>query len=129
MDDFSDMFDDTEKVINLTLYHKSFVTVPSKYWKPSIDIFETDNSIVVFVELAGMEKEQIHLQYLKGNLIISGVRKPMFPDCSAITHQMEIDTGDFMRKIRVNVDINQEDIEAEYREGILKIMLPKRRSE
>jgi HSP20 family protein len=129
MNDYNDLFDENEKLIDLTLIHKTFMNFSSRYWKPSTDIYETDDDVIVYVELAGMEKNKIHLQFQKGFLLISGFRKQFYSEGATVTHQMEIDTGRFLRKIKINIDILEDDIKAEYREGILKITLPKRRTE
>jgi len=126
MNDPNDIFDEMERLINMTLSHKAYVNVTSGHWRPSVDIYETDESIVVMVELAGMKKEEIELTYNNGYLFVSGVRKQAYPEGLTRVHRIEIDAGKFMRKIWIGKDIVIGDIEAEYREGILKVTVPKK---
>ena len=127
MDKADDIFDEMERLIDVTLTQKAYVNVSSGYWKPPTDIYETSEEIIVFVEIAGVKKSDISLTYRKGYLFISGIRKQLYPEPVTTLHQMEMDTGRFLRKIRISIAICEEEIEAEYNDGILKITLPKRR--
>jgi len=126
MSDPNDIFDEMERLINITLSHKAYVNVTSGHWRPSVDIYETGESIVILVELAGMRKEEIELTYDNGYLFVSGLRKQVCPEGLTRVHRMEIDAGKFLRKIWIGRDIVIEDIEAEYREGILRVTIPKK---
>ena len=127
MDNADDMFDEMERLVDVTLTQKAYINVSSGYWKPPTDIYETPDEVIVFVEIAGVEKSDIKLTYRNGYLFISGARKQLYPESVTTLHQMEMDTGRFVRKIKVSIPICEEEIEAEYRDGILKIMVPKRR--
>lgn len=124
MDDTHDFFDDMERLMDVP--HRSFMNVASGYWSPPTDIFDTETEILVIVEIAGMNKKDIELTYDKGFLAISGVRKHICPASVNAIYRMEINSGRFLRKIRIDIDIVVEDIEAEYRDGLLRITIPKR---
>ena len=129
MADYNDLFDDMDMMIDLTQIHKSFINVTSRHWKPPTDFYETSDNFTIFVELAGMKKNEISLAYENGYLLISGSRKQFYCPNTTALHRMEIDTGRFLRKIKLNSDILGDDIEAEYLDGILKITIPKRSKE
>ena len=98
-------------------------------WRPSIDILETEDRILVIVELAGVRREDISIEMEGEKLRIAGRR----PDPSEAhdpavrkCHQVEIDYGPFERLILISVPIESSKIDARYDEGFLKITLPKR---
>ncbi len=124
MDDTHDFFDDMDRLMDIS--RRSFMNVASGYWSPPTDIFDTETEILVIVEIAGMNKNDIELTYDNGYLVISGVRKHICPNRVNAIYRMEINSGRFLRKIRIDIDIVMKDIEAEYRDGLLRITIPKR---
>jgi HSP20 family protein len=97
-----------------------------KVWRPPTDVFETDDCIVVKVEIAGMEKEDFSIVLDAKTLIISGVRH----DSSAKVgyQQMEIFYGQFETAVHLPRAVDEEGIEAIYQDGFLLVRLPKAQS-
>lgn len=126
MSDRRDLFDEMDILIDVSQIHKSFMNVISKHWKPPTDIYETAESFTIYVELPGMKKKDISLIYQNGFLTVSGSRKLLCCPNMTTLHRMEINNGKFLRKIRLNADIIEDKIEAEYLDGILTITIPKR---
>ena len=126
MDESRNLFDEMEELMDITMTHKAFQKVTSGYWKPPMDIYETDDQVIVHVEIAGVKKSDISITYSEGCLQISGLRKDHSPEHVTTLHRMEMDNGRFLRKIKINISIMVDGIEAVYRNGILRITLPKR---
>jgi len=126
MDNYIDLFDKLERAFGMSRSGKSYMNVSSRYWKPLVDIYETEKDILVFVDIAGVKKSEIELTFENGHLIIAGHRRSVCPEEKTKPHRLELDAGRFYRKIMINIDIVKEDIEAEYRDGILAVRLPKR---
>jgi HSP20 family protein len=98
-------------------------------WTPSTDIVETEDTVVILMDLAGLDKEAIKI-VRKGDLLqISGVRtrKPV-PGMKRF-HRMEIDYGPFEKLFRVPKDLDVESIKAEHKDGLLEVLLPKKAKE
>lgn len=98
-------------------------------WTPSTDIVETEDTVVILMDLAGLDKEAIKI-VRKGDLLqISGVRtrKPV-PGMKRF-HRMEIDYGPFEKLFRVPQDLDVESIKAEHKDGLLEVLLPKKAKE
>ncbi len=114
-----------EHLMDISLTRKALVNTSSGHWMPSVDIFETSEAVVMFVEIAGVLKKDIDVSFKEGYLVISGVRKELCCDRPVTLHRMEIDSGRFMRKIKLNIPIDPGKIEAEYKNGVLRILLPK----
>jgi HSP20 family protein len=94
-----------------------------RIWQPPTDVFETDDSIVVKVEVAGMEEDDFAITFADRNLIIAGVRHD--PSAKLGYHQMEIPYGEFRTDVYVSEAIDVDRIQADYEAGFLQVTLPK----
>ena len=101
-------------------------------WRPSIDILETEERILVIVDLAGVSRKDMVIEMTGERLRIAGVRADPSEEHQADVrrcHQVEIDYGPFERQLLISVPIDVENIEARYDDGFLKIALPKKEKE
>jgi HSP20 family protein len=94
-----------------------------KIWRPPTDVYETDECVVVKVEIAGMEERDFAVSLDAKRLTISGVRND--PAAKLGYQQMEILYGHFETEVRLPRAIDQDRIEATYEDGFLHIRLPK----
>ena len=94
-------------------------------WKPPVDIYETAEEVIVVVEIAGMKKKNITVTMENDLLKISGIRTDHSPSAKTKLHQMEVDYGKFQRIVKISLPIDTKNISAHYREGFLRITLPK----
>src|SRR4030067_338153 len=93
-------------------------------WRPSIDIVESDEEVIIFAELAGVKKSEMEITYKGGILRLRGNRnQPQVRNKKRFT-QMEIEHGRFERLIKIGEEIDAEKISVTLEEGILRIMLP-----
>jgi HSP20 family protein len=98
-------------------------------WTPNTDIVETENHVVILMELAGVEKEDVRVMCHEDILQISGTRnRKALPEARCF-HRMEIAYGPFEKFFRIPKDLKVEEIQAEFRNGFLEITLPKKRSD
>jgi HSP20 family protein len=115
--------------------------LPLRYvrtWRPPTDVYETDDSVVVQVEIAGMEEgdavftSKFTISLADRNLTISGVRRDPLPESQALTlsyQQMEIRYGEFETEVYLPWAIVEEEIEATYEDGFLRVVLPKAKAQ
>lgn len=103
-------------------YHWRMVSRPHA-WRPPTDVYETDEAIIVRVEIAGVREEDFAVSLEDRFLIIRGIRADI-PERRAY-HQMEIPFGEFSSEIELPAPIAAEEIEAVYRDGFLRVVLPK----
>ncbi|MGD0625928.1 MAG: Hsp20/alpha crystallin family protein [Thermodesulfobacteriota bacterium] len=94
---------------------------------PPMDIYETEDNLVVVMEIAGMRTEDIHVFFEKDLLSITGGRTESSSAPKTRLHQMEIDYGDFERTLRIPFPLKVDEIRAAYRQGFLIITVPKRK--
>ena len=97
--------------------------VRSSAWSPPTDLYETEETYVVRVEIAGMSEDDFEVLLENNSLLISGVR-PDFTERRAY-QQMEIRFGKFSTALNLPGAVNIERARAEYKDGFLTIVLPK----
>lgn len=94
------------------------------FWQPPTDLYETDEYVVVRVELAGMQSSEIHILLDKRHLSIRGVRSDVAE--KRAYHQMEIGFGEFFTELKLPCVVDVDHVDAEYRKGFLKIVMLKK---
>ena len=95
-------------------------------WSPSADIFETDNEIVLKMELPGMDAKNIDLKLENNVLTLKGERRFEKEAKEENYHRIEREYGGFSRAFVLPVSVNEDKVTAEYKDGVLKVLLPKR---
>ena len=91
-------------------------------WRPPTDVYITDTSVIVRVEIAGMRAGQFSITFEDRTLSIRGSR-PDQPERRAY-HQMEIRFGEFRTDVEMHWPVDTDEIDAEYKDGFLRVMLP-----
>jgi len=90
---------------------------------PKLEVAETDKQITVSAEIPGMEEKDVELLMDDGNLIVRGEMKSEIEDKER--QFSERFYGRFERRIPVGMDIEENKIEASFKNGVLKVILPK----
>lgn len=98
------------------------------YWTPRINLSETETAYELLVDLPGMQPEEFNLELKNGDLWITGERKGQFEDKGRSWHRVEQFYGQFRRVIRLGEDVDAEHVDAEYKDGVLRITVPKAES-
>jgi HSP20 family protein len=95
-------------------------------WSPAVNIYETDDALLVMAELAGVDPEEIHIKYEASRLLVWGQRRQ--PDLESIqaVHRMEIQMGPFAFVVDLPGTVSAEGADASLVSGLLQIRLPKR---
>ena len=99
------------------------LTLHPNLWRPPTDVFETEDKIIVRVEIAGMHEGDFSVNFDQGILQISGIR-PEVSEKRAF-HQIEIHFGEFLTEVEILIPIDLEKIDAVYQDGFLRVGLPK----
>ncbi len=97
------------------------------HFEPPIDIYETEEGIIMKMEIPGMKKREIGVEFEGDTLIIKGMREDKSRRHKVAYHQMEINYGMFERRIRIGIPIRESRVTATYRDGFLEVRLPRRR--
>jgi HSP20 family protein len=91
-------------------------------WYPAADVYENDGEYTVAMDLPGIERSALEISIDDNRLAIRGTR--VVEDTPA--HRSERPSGRFLRIFNVPAAVNQPDIQAEYKDGVLQVHLPKR---
>lgn len=94
-------------------------------WRPPTDVFETDEAVIVRVEIAGMRDADFVVTLQDQLLSISGRRGDL--SAKVAYHQLEVRYGDFRTEVYLHWAVEQSDITAAYQDGFLIVTLPKAR--
>jgi HSP20 family protein len=92
-------------------------------FNPRVDIFETDQELLLFADMPGVRPEDIELHYENGELVVHGKVRPRQQNAQFLLE--ENDTGDFYRVFTVHESIDSTRIEAQCKNGVLTVHLPK----
>jgi HSP20 family protein len=102
-----------------------------EFWQPRSDVYETENGLIVRVEVAGIQKESLNVSLSadRRSLHVRGTRTEKHIDERPKTryHQLEVYFGPFERSISLpeDVAVDSENLSATYRDGFLLVTLPK----
>lgn len=101
-------------------------TLFSKEFLPSADLTETENAYEIRMDIPGMQAKDINVQ-VQGNVVtLSGERKEEKEEKGKTCHRIERHTGSFSRMMTLPSNVNEEEVAAEYTQGVLTVKLPKR---
>lgn len=98
---------------------------PAGTWSPRADMYETDAELVVKAELPEVEQSDIDIRIKDNTLIIEGERK-LRRTITEGYHRIERSSGRFVRSFLLPCFIEQDNIKATLKDGILQIILPKK---
>ena len=94
-------------------------------WAPAIEMFEKEDKFVVKAELPGMKEEDIDISVVGDMFTIKGERKAESEVKEEDYHCCERSYGSFSRSIALPSNVDAENIEASYEDGVLEVSLPK----
>ena len=95
-------------------------------WNPNVDIYENKDQIVLEAELPGMNREDFDLTIENNVITLRGERRFEKKDDADNYHRVERAYGSFTRSFTVPQTVSGEGASAEYRNGVLRVTLPKR---
>ena len=94
-------------------------------WDPAVDISETSDDYQIAAELPGLDKDDVKVSYEEGVLTLRGEKKQEKEHKGKNYHRVERSYGAFERSFRLPARIDVSKIEANFKDGILKLRLPK----
>lgn len=100
--------------------------IPRRIWSPAVDILEKGDEVILKIDLPEMNQSEIDIKVEESTLIIQGERKFIKEASDANYLQIERPYGTFQRTFALPRGIDQEKIKASYKDGVLRLVLPKR---
>jgi HSP20 family protein len=117
--EFFDMFVNERRVRGKVGMHSELA------WEPPTDVIETDEEIVVVVDIAGMAGEDITVVTDGTVLKISGTRQSAGSPGRKLFHKLEIQVGPFEREIELPTRVDPSKVSAHYEKGFLQVRIRK----
>jgi len=114
-----------ERLLEDPLFRTMGEEWPLRAWAPPCDIFETDKELVMKFELPEVKKEDVVLRLEQNVLTLHGERKFEEKTDRDNYHRIERHYGEFMRSFSVPLYVDAARINAEFKDGVLTITLPK----
>ncbi len=92
---------------------------------PAVDVAESDKAFELEFAVPGFNKENFTIDFNDGQLTVSGERKAESEQKDVNYYSRQINYGNFSRTFQLPENVNDEKIQAVYKDGILKVTLPK----
>ena len=91
-------------------------------WTPALDVYETDDDVVIELDVPGVHPEDLNVEAVDGQLVITGERRPV---AATRFYRQERWAGRFARTLRLPNGWLADDVGADYHGGVLRLTLKK----
>ena len=109
-----------------TFFNDLTPTLNQRSFTPMVDINEDKDNLFFIVDLPGLKSEDVKLTISEGVLTIRGEKKHEEEHSDRNVYRMERSYGEFVRQFSLPEDVKEEDIQADFKNGVLEIMVPKK---
>lgn len=97
----------------------------SSLWVPTVDITETENSYEIYIELPGVNEDDVNVTVTDNLLTIKGEKRQERNSEEKNIHRVERQYGTFQRSFTLPLQVNTAEIKAGFKDGILTVNVPK----
>jgi len=97
----------------------------ARTWVPAVDAWETENELVYAFDLPGIPEEKIAVEFDDGSLTVSGERERVHEAKDDGFYRFERRFGSFSRTVGLPQGVTDDDVSADYRDGVLEIKVAK----
>ena len=97
----------------------------SQSWVPTLDVWETESTVVYAFDLPGLSQDDIAIEVEEGSLTVSAARERSQEIDSERFHRLERRYGSFSRTVGLPQGVAEDQIKAAYTNGVLEITVPK----
>ena len=94
-------------------------------WLPAVDVWETENELALSFDLPGIPEDQISVELDENVLTVSGQRERTTEHSGDRFYRFERRFGTFSRSVTLPHGVNEEQIKADYKDGVLEVRVPK----
>ena len=98
----------------------------SRPWSPAVDIYETENELVMKADVPDVDPKNVGIQLENGTLTLKGERRFEEQNGQKGFHRIERSYGSFVRAFSLPDTVDGEKVKADYKNGVLTITLPKK---
>ena len=95
-------------------------------WTPILDVYERPAEVIVRIELPGVDKADVRLRWKEAGLEVTGIKRRQPSEGQSCRYLcVERQHGRFRREIAIGTNVDFKNAVAEFRNGLLKVRLPK----
>ncbi|HEU4341605.1 MAG TPA: Hsp20/alpha crystallin family protein [Candidatus Binatia bacterium] len=94
-------------------------------WNPSVDLYETTEAFVLEADLPGVKAEDVKVEIENSDLVLQGWRTLEKSQSDGTFHTMERSSGHFLRRMKLPESVEQESIQADFHDGVLRVIILK----
>ena len=98
----------------------------SRPWSPAVDIYETENELVLKADLPDIDPKNVGIQLENGTLTLKGERRFESENNGKGFHRIERSYGKFVRAFSLPDTVEGDKVKADYKSGVLTVTLPKK---
>ena len=95
-------------------------------WVPAVDIYQTEQNVVLKAELPGVDPNDVEATVHEGTLYLKGERKYEKEVKEEHYHHVERAYGSFARSFELPASIDEDKVQADFKDGVLTLTMPKR---
>jgi HSP20 family protein len=95
-------------------------------WAPKVDFFEKDGNYHLTAEVPGMSKDDMSVSIHEGLVTVSGKRESSKEEKEGNYYMKESQYGSFSRSFRLPGEVDEEKVDATYKDGVLSVVMPKK---
>lgn len=127
-DEMDRLFENTFKGMGLSSFNRDFFAPfsASALLKPQVDIAATEKEYTVSVEVPGINEKDVNVEISNNTMTIRGEKKQEREDKEKDYYRVERSYGSFQRVLSLPEDVDQENIEATFKKGVLSIKMPRK---
>ena len=103
---------------------EGFTALRETTWAPKVDVFEKDNRLITKIDLPGLKKEEVKVEFVDGRLVVFGERKNETEKKEDNYYRCEREYGSFYRAVPLPETVKFEDVKATFADGVLEIAVP-----
>ena len=93
-------------------------------WSPQLEVFERGGQLIVHADLPGMNREDVKVDVVDNMLVIQGERRQQREEDEEGYYRSERSYGSFHRSIPLPEGVNEDEIKATFRDGVLQVTMP-----
>jgi|YNPMSStandDraft_2_1061718.scaffolds.fasta_scaffold00059_37 HSP20 family protein len=123
--EFNKMFESLQKRFGFLNAKNDIEEYEKAEWSPLTDIIEHKDKYELKIELPGLTKDDVKITYCDGQLAICGERKQEKEEKKARYHMIERAYGKYYRSFSLPSNVKHDKIEANFKDGVLTINIPK----
>jgi HSP20 family protein len=95
-------------------------------WTPTVDLFENEGDYHLKAEIPGFSKEEISVSLSDGTVTLTGNKESSHEEKTDVYHLKEMKSGSFTRSFELPGEIDEDKIDATYKDGLLTVIMPKK---